>query len=138
MEHLRRPARRSGSSIRGLSQSRGSRRAQVGVRGLEGALTLTTRSLVATLDGVARLAGDAATDPFRRVFDGRSVLELPFFGAKVTGALFHTQGGLVIDAMAQVLRVDGTALPNLFAGDGAAFQVPTWMTISLATDYSQL
>ena len=40
-----------------------------------------------THDGVARLAGDAATDPFGRGFDGRSVLEPPFFGAKVTGLI---------------------------------------------------
>ncbi len=34
--------------------------------------------------------------------------------------LFHTQGGLVIDENARVLRADGTPLPNLFAGGGAA------------------
>ncbi len=34
--------------------------------------------------------------------------------------LFHTQGGLVVDPMARVLRADGTPLPNLFAGGGAA------------------
>jgi fumarate reductase flavoprotein subunit len=38
----------------------------------------------------------------------------------VTGALFHTQGGLVVDRNAQVLRPDGSALPNLFAGGGVA------------------
>ena len=39
----------------------------------------------------------------------------------MTGALFHTQGGLVVDTEARVLR-KGTrqALPNLFAGGGAA------------------
>jgi fumarate reductase flavoprotein subunit len=34
--------------------------------------------------------------------------------------LFHTQGGLSIDAAARVLRADGRALPNVFAGGGAA------------------
>ena len=34
--------------------------------------------------------------------------------------LFHTQGGLVIDENARVLRADGTPLPNLFAGGDAA------------------
>jgi fumarate reductase flavoprotein subunit len=38
----------------------------------------------------------------------------------VTGALFHTQGGLADDATARVLRPDGTRLPNLFAAGGAA------------------
>ena len=41
-------------------------------------------------------------------------------GVRVTGALFHTQGGLVVDSGARVLREDGSPLPNLFAGGGAA------------------
>ncbi len=44
----------------------------------------------------------------------------PCFAVQVTGALFHTQGGLAIDADARVLRSDGTALPNLLAAGGAA------------------
>lgn len=44
----------------------------------------------------------------------------PYRALKVCGAIFHTQGGLQIDARAQVLRPDGTALPNLFAGGGSA------------------
>ena len=44
----------------------------------------------------------------------------PFCAIKVTGALFHTQGGLVVDPAARVLRADRTPLPNLFAGGGAA------------------
>jgi fumarate reductase flavoprotein subunit len=39
---------------------------------------------------------------------------------RVRGALYHTQGGLQIDSSARVLRADGTPLPNLFAGGGAA------------------
>ena len=39
---------------------------------------------------------------------------------KVTGALFHTQGGLAIDGVGRVRRKDGTLLPNLFAAGGAA------------------
>ena len=38
----------------------------------------------------------------------------------MTGALFHTQGGLAVDASARVKRRDGTAFPNLFAAGGAA------------------
>jgi fumarate reductase flavoprotein subunit len=44
----------------------------------------------------------------------------PYYAAKVTGALFHTQGGLVVDGHARVARRDGTPLPNLFAGGGTA------------------
>jgi fumarate reductase flavoprotein subunit len=44
----------------------------------------------------------------------------PLRALKVCGALFHTQGGLQIDGRARVLRADGRALPNLFAGGGSA------------------
>ena len=47
-------------------------------------------------------------------------LRPPFHAIKVTGALFHTQGGLDIDAQCRVLREDGTPLPNLLAAGGAA------------------
>jgi fumarate reductase flavoprotein subunit len=38
----------------------------------------------------------------------------------VTGALFHTQGGPMIDETARVVDREGRAFPNLFAGGGAA------------------
>jgi len=44
----------------------------------------------------------------------------PLHAVRVTGALFHTQGGLAISATAGVRRRDGTMLPNLFAAGGAA------------------
>jgi fumarate reductase flavoprotein subunit len=47
-------------------------------------------------------------------------LSAPFCAIKVTGALFHTQGGLDIDARCRVLREDGTAFANLLAAGGAA------------------
>jgi fumarate reductase flavoprotein subunit len=48
------------------------------------------------------------------------VLEPPLLAVKVTGALFHTQGGLAVDQSARVRRPDGTLFPNLFAAGGAA------------------
>ena len=59
-------------------------------------------------------------DPFGRDFTEKPMLSGRLHAIKVTGALFHTQGGLVIDADARVLRADGAPLPNLFAGGGAA------------------
>jgi fumarate reductase flavoprotein subunit len=59
-------------------------------------------------------------DRLGRRFDGTEPLRAPFCALRVTGALFHTQGGLVVDEHAQVLRPDGSRLPNLFAGGGAA------------------
>jgi fumarate reductase flavoprotein subunit len=44
----------------------------------------------------------------------------PFAAVKVMPALFHTQGGLVVDEHAQVLRPDGTAIRGLYASGGAA------------------
>jgi fumarate reductase flavoprotein subunit len=44
----------------------------------------------------------------------------PYHAVKVTGALFHTQGGLDIDGRCRVLRGDGVPLPNLLAAGGAA------------------
>lgn len=44
----------------------------------------------------------------------------PFYAVRVTGALFHTQGGLDIDAECRVRRPNGPTLPNLFAAGGAA------------------
>jgi fumarate reductase flavoprotein subunit len=44
----------------------------------------------------------------------------PYYAVKVTGALFHTQGGLEIDAGARVLDTRGRPLPGLYAAGGAA------------------
>ena len=59
------------------------------------------------------------TDSFGRAF-GASVLCPPFCGVRVTGALFHTQGGLRVDAAARVISCDGSTIRNLYAGGGAA------------------
>jgi fumarate reductase flavoprotein subunit len=58
-------------------------------------------------------------DPLGRTEFGKP-LEPPLYGAKVTGALFHTQGGLKVNKSAQVIRTDGTPVPNLYAGGGTA------------------
>lgn len=52
----------------------------------------------------------------------RSVASLtsPFYAVRVIPGLFHTQGGLRVDEEARVLHPDGSAIPNLFAGGGAA------------------
>ncbi len=68
---------------------------------------------------IAETAGEGI-DRFGRDFSATPPLVPPFHAVRVTGALFHTQGGLVVDAAARVRRRDGSALPNLFAAGGAA------------------
>jgi fumarate reductase flavoprotein subunit len=77
-------------------------------------------ALARTVAAVEALARGEQRDAFGRDFTGHPPLRPPYRIAKVTGALFHTQGGLVVDRQARVLRADGTPLPNLFAGGGAA------------------
>ncbi|EJL74071.1 succinate dehydrogenase/fumarate reductase flavoprotein subunit [Variovorax sp. CF313] len=58
------------------------------------------------------------TPPDGRVF--ARALDAPYFAVKVTGALFHTQGGLDTAPDMCVLRHDGTPFANLLAAGGAA------------------
>jgi fumarate reductase flavoprotein subunit len=74
-------------------------------------------ALQAELDAIAL----GTPDRFGRVFEKQ--LAAPFHAIKVTGALFHTQGGLTIDANARVLQKNGRPFPNLFAAGGAAVGV---------------
>lgn len=74
---------------------------------------------VATLQNTVAGLPWGETDGFGRRF-GTTPLKPPFCGVRVTGALFHTQGGLQTDAQARVLDRDGKPFPNLFAGGGAA------------------
>lgn len=58
--------------------------------------------------------------PFGRVFHPEKRLRPPYCVVKVTGALFHTQGGLDVSPHAEVKSVEGGVLPNLYAVGGAA------------------
>jgi len=62
---------------------------------------------------------EGGPDAFGRRFAGEP-LRPPYCGVRVTGALFHTQGGLRTDASARVMHRDGTIFENLYAGGGAA------------------
>lgn len=59
-------------------------------------------------------------DAFGRTAFGLAPLQPPFCSCRVVPALFHTQGGLKVDANARVMRKDLNAIPGLFAGGGAA------------------
>jgi fumarate reductase flavoprotein subunit len=64
---------------------------------------------------------EGSADPFGREWSAQCPPPVPPYHAfRVVGAIYHTQGGLQTDGLAHVLRADGSALPNLFAGGGAA------------------
>ncbi|MCX7168396.1 MAG: FAD-dependent oxidoreductase [Rhodocyclales bacterium] len=71
-----------------------------------------------TLSATLGVVSPGSVSPDGRVFS--RALQAPFYAVKVTGALFHTQGGLDIDAQCRVLHEDGTPFNNLLAAGGAA------------------
>lgn len=89
------------------------------IEGLAKLLGLPSDALEKTIQAAAA-STQGSDDKFGRDFSGKKPLTSPFYGAKVTGALFHTQGGLEINEKAQVLRDNGEPFSNLFAGGGAA------------------
>lgn len=72
------------------------------------------------VDAYNQAANGEAKDAFGRTSFGLGALKGPFYGCCVVPGLFHTQGGLRVDGHARVLRTDGTPVPGLFAGGGAA------------------
>jgi len=90
------------------------------IRELAASFNLAPSALGATLEETRALAAGRGSDPFGRVFTDKPPLAPPFYGVRVTGALFHTQGGLEVDVSARVLRRDRSSFPNLLAAGGAA------------------
>mgnify|MGYP000868814390 FL=1 len=84
---------------------------------LAGQMRVDAAALAETL-AAYEAAAAGQPDPFGRTDCVH--LRPPFYGVKVTGALFHTQGGLQVDLDGRVLRADGSAIPNLYAGGGVA------------------
>ena len=87
---------------------------------LAAATGLPEAPLRRTLRDVRAAIVHGREDRFGRDFSSRRPLRPPYFAVRVTGAIFHTQGGLVVDERARVCRPDGRPLPNAFAGGGAA------------------
>lgn len=82
------------------------------------ALRLDPTRLRATMD-TYQMAAARGHDPFGRETFGDPLVP-PLYGAVITGALAHTQGGLRVDVHARVLRADGSVIENLYAGGGTA------------------
>ncbi|WP_037182030.1 FAD-dependent oxidoreductase [Rhodococcoides fascians] len=70
---------------------------------------------------LAALRG-AAEDRFGRT-SFEHELTAPYAAIKIVPALFHTQGGLVVDGDARVLRPSGKPIEGLFASGGAAIGI---------------
>lgn len=98
-------------------------------RGLKTGATVAEVAAAQGLDADAAEAAVAAyntaaeagvPDAFGRTAYGLAPLQAPFYSCRTLPALFHTQGGLAVDDDARVLRRDGTPIPGLYAGGGAA------------------
>ncbi|GAB6902232.1 FAD-dependent oxidoreductase [Kineosporia succinea] len=75
-------------------------------------------ALTATVTQYAGAARGEHPDSFGRT--DLALLEAPYVVSRVTPGLFHTQGGLDVDADGRVLRADGSAVEGLFAVGGVA------------------
>ncbi|WP_338015197.1 FAD-dependent oxidoreductase [Alloalcanivorax marinus] len=83
-------------------------------------LGLPLAALRGTFAEMSARAGDGEPDRFGRRFEPVHRLTPPYYAIRVTGALFHTQGGLEIDTRGRVLDTGGRPFPNLLAAGGAA------------------
>jgi fumarate reductase flavoprotein subunit len=84
------------------------------------AIRVPAQALTAEWHEVETLKSQAGRDRFGRRFAPDQTCAAPLRAVKVTGALFHTQGGLAIDANARVKMKSGGVFPNLYAAGGAA------------------
>jgi fumarate reductase flavoprotein subunit len=81
---------------------------------------LPAAALRASFDAVEAFKRDRARDSLGRDWSRSTPLAAPFCAVRVTGALFHSQGGLAVDDRARVLLETGGEVANLFAAGGAA------------------
>jgi fumarate reductase flavoprotein subunit len=91
------------------------------VAGLAAATGLPAEALVEEVRTTQALAR-GEDDRFGRTFF-EAELRPPFAAVRVVPALFHTQGGLVVDEHARVRRTDDTVLEGLYASGGAAIGI---------------
>jgi fumarate reductase flavoprotein subunit len=89
------------------------------VAGIASATGLPADALAEELTTTAALARGEGEDRFGRTFF-EAELAPPFAVVQVVPALFHTQGGLVVDEHARVTREDGSVIDGLYASGGAA------------------
>jgi fumarate reductase flavoprotein subunit len=98
----------------------GAVRSAPNAKALAALIKVPADALINTLASVERMTRGEIQCPFGRDFTKHPALSGQLHAIRTTGALFHTQGGLQVDEDAQVVREDGSKLPNLFASGGAA------------------
>jgi len=89
------------------------------VEGLAEQCGIDASGLAATLAETRRLAAGEGEDRFGRTF-WEAPLSPPYEAVHVRPALFHTQGGLLVDGHARVLDRDDRPIRGLYASGGAA------------------
>lgn len=87
---------------------------------LAGIIGCPVDTLTKTISEADAAAQASKADRFGRVFLPKDAPSFPLYASKVTGALFHTQGGLMVDGNGQVMDENDKLLPNLFAAGGTA------------------
>ncbi|MES2999203.1 MAG: FAD-dependent oxidoreductase [Pseudomonadota bacterium] len=81
---------------------------------------LPAEALARTFADFNAAAAGKQADAFGRQKFNLAPLSGRLWTCRVTPGLFHTQGGLAVDGDGRVLREDGSVIPGLFAGGGAA------------------
>lgn len=104
------------------AEAQGAIVAAASISELAGKISVPSEALAKTFASVDGYRAAASTDRFGRNWANAKPLSPPLRAVKVTGALFHTQGGLAVGPDTRVLA-RGVALPNLFAIGGAAVGV---------------
>jgi len=90
------------------------------VEQLAEAMCIPVAAFVADWKEVEALKLGGGQDRYGRKFLADQLCKPPYHAVKVTGALFHTQGGVAVDPTGRVKRKNGAGFPNLFAAGGAA------------------
>jgi fumarate reductase flavoprotein subunit len=93
------------------SERAGAFRRYADASSLAAALGLDEAGLTGTLAGF--VGRDEVTGTSRP-------LTAPYYAAEVTSGILATQGGVDIDVLGRALRPDGSVVPGLYAGGGAA------------------
>ena len=80
-------------------------------------LDVPTDAFPATFEAANRAAKGEIPDPLNREAYARP-LTSPLWGVRIIGALAHTQGGMLVNSHAQVIRTNGKPIAGLLAAGG--------------------